>query len=284
MHTFCGNMSLWCLSRRNRHFVSKVVITWSRLAGMKFCLVLPGSRQCYKLFINYILRLHVKSYIPARQDPSFVLPGFHFTGTKFYHVIATARLNGMKKLINTSVWKYPFNRSKIFLLCFCEVFVRWPICDIYRSSFITGEICMLAVATGEFCTLTVITSEFGKLAVITGEFRKLGVITGKFRMLAVITGEFRMLAVITGEFRKLGVITGEFRKLALLSLRMRSDSYYTCVLKDLLLIWPIVCVCKLWVTAYPEIWLGSRKLMMMCKMWLLPTYDLKVFRYFFKFL
>ena len=51
-----------------------------------------------------------------------------------------------------------------------------------------------------------------------------------------------MLAVITGEFRMLAVITGEFRKLALLSLHMRSDSYYTCVLKDLLLIWPIVCV------------------------------------------
>ena len=48
-----------------------------------------------------------------------------------------------------------------------------------------------------------------------------------------ITGEIRMLAVITGEFRQLGVITGEFRKLALLSLRMRSDSYYACVLKDL---------------------------------------------------
>ena len=184
-------MSLWCLSRRNRHFVSKVVITWSRLAGMKFCLVLPGSRQCYKLFINYILQLRVKSFIPARKDPSFVLPGFHFAGTKFYHVIATAHLNGMKKLINTSVWKYPFNRSKIFLLCFCEAFVRWPICDIYRSSFITGEIRILAV--------------------ITVEFRMLAAITGEFRMLAVITGEFRKLAVITGEFRQLGVINDEFR-------------------------------------------------------------------------
>ena len=45
-----------------------------------------------------------------------------------------------------------------------------------------------------------------------------------------------MLAVITGEFGKLGVITGEFRILTLLSLRKRSDSYYACVLKDLLLI------------------------------------------------
>ena len=38
---------------------------------------------------------------------------------------------------------------------------------MYRSSFITGEIRMLAVITGEFC----------QLAVIAGEFRQLGVIT-----------------------------------------------------------------------------------------------------------
>ena len=51
-----------------------------------------------------------------------------------------------------------------------------------------------------------------------------------------------MLAVINGKFRKLAVITGKFHKLALLSLRMRSDSYYAGVLKDLLLIWPVVYV------------------------------------------
>ena len=28
---------------------------WSWLVGMKFCLVLPGSQQCYKFFINYVL-------------------------------------------------------------------------------------------------------------------------------------------------------------------------------------------------------------------------------------
>ena len=77
----------------------KVVITWSRLAGMKFCSALPGSRQCYKLVINYILRLHVKRFIPARRYPSFVQPGSRFAGTKFSHVIASARLGGIKKLI-----------------------------------------------------------------------------------------------------------------------------------------------------------------------------------------
>ena len=34
-----------------------------------------GSRQYYKFFINYILQLHVKSFIPVRQEPSFVLLG-----------------------------------------------------------------------------------------------------------------------------------------------------------------------------------------------------------------
>ena len=50
---------------------TKVVIPWSRLAGMKFCPVLAGSRQRYKLFINYILWFHVKRFIPERRDPSF---------------------------------------------------------------------------------------------------------------------------------------------------------------------------------------------------------------------
>ena len=81
------------------------MIAWSRLAGMKFCLVLPGSRQCLKLFINYILWLHVKSFIPARREPSFVLPQSCFAGTKFSRVIASTCLSGIKKLMNTSVWK-----------------------------------------------------------------------------------------------------------------------------------------------------------------------------------
>ena len=72
---------------------------------MKFCPVLPGSRQCYELFINYILRLHAKNLVSARRDPSFELPGFHFAGTKFSHIIASVCLSGMKKLINISLKK-----------------------------------------------------------------------------------------------------------------------------------------------------------------------------------
>ena len=82
---------------------TKVVITWSRLAGMKFYSTLPGSQPCYELFINYILRLHVKRFILARRDPSFVQRGSCFAGTKFFHVIASVRLGGIKKLIK----KYP---------------------------------------------------------------------------------------------------------------------------------------------------------------------------------
>ena len=102
---------------------------------MKFCPVLPGSRQCYKLFINYILRLHVKCFILARRDPSIVLPGSRFAGTKFSHVIASARLSGMKISIEVH-----FNRSKIFLLRFydaygviCDKKVNKYLCRIFIS-------------------------------------------------------------------------------------------------------------------------------------------------------
>ena len=82
------------------------MVIWSRLAGMRFCPALPGSRQRYKLFINYILRLHVKRFIPARRDPSFVQPGSCLTGTKFSHVIASARLGRIKKLIKKISTEY----------------------------------------------------------------------------------------------------------------------------------------------------------------------------------
>ena len=117
-----SNISKLLISLLITSILSKVVITWSRLTVIKFCLVLPGSRQCYKLFMNYALRLHVKSFIPTWWDPSFVLSESCFAGTKFSHVIVSARLRGMKKLINTSVLKIStgvhFNRSKILLLCF----------------------------------------------------------------------------------------------------------------------------------------------------------------------
>ena len=70
--------NLKCITLKVLYFtisLTKVVITWSQLAGMKFCPILPGSHQYYKFFINYILRLYVKIFIPARRDPSFVLTG-----------------------------------------------------------------------------------------------------------------------------------------------------------------------------------------------------------------
>ena len=71
---------------------TKVVVTWSRLAVMKFCPALPGSQQSYKLF-----------FIPARQDFSFVQPGSHLGTMKFFHATASACLSRIKKLIK----KYP---------------------------------------------------------------------------------------------------------------------------------------------------------------------------------
>ena len=73
------------------------------MVGMKFCPILPGSRQCYRFFVRYILWLHVKSFILARRDPLFVLPGSRFAETKLSHVIASSRLSEIKKLINTLV-------------------------------------------------------------------------------------------------------------------------------------------------------------------------------------
>ena len=65
---------------------------------MKFCPVLPGSWQYYKLFKNFILWLLVKSFIPARRVPCLVLLGSRFAETKFSHAIVSVRLSGMKKL------------------------------------------------------------------------------------------------------------------------------------------------------------------------------------------
>ena len=56
-----------------------------------------------KLFIKYILWLHVKSFIPARRDSSFVVRWFPFAGTKFS---ASARLSRMKRTLT-----HPYKRK-----------------------------------------------------------------------------------------------------------------------------------------------------------------------------
>ena len=81
--------------------------------------------------------------VSSRQGwPFFLQRGSHFAGTKFSHVIASARLSGMKKLINTSVWKYLWDVPFQFPLCFydsCDVNL-WEknvlnrISSFYRSS------------------------------------------------------------------------------------------------------------------------------------------------------
>ena len=74
---------------------------------MKFSPILQGPWKCYEFFINYVFQLHVKGFTLARRDPSFVQPGSRFAETKFSHVIASARLSGMKKLISKPVLKDP---------------------------------------------------------------------------------------------------------------------------------------------------------------------------------
>ena len=110
-----------------------MVITWSRSAGMKFCPALRGSRQCYKLLTNYIQRLHVKCFIPARRDPSFVQPGSRFARMKFSHVIVSARQGEIKKLIIEdisivslrSIWRQSVRKKVNKYL--------WRISSLYRK-------------------------------------------------------------------------------------------------------------------------------------------------------
>ena len=41
--------------------------------------------------------IHVKGFIHVKRDPSIVLPGFRFAGTKNFHVITSDRISGMKR-------------------------------------------------------------------------------------------------------------------------------------------------------------------------------------------
>ena len=73
-----------------------ILVGWDEI-----CHVLWGSRQCYQLFINYVLLLHVKSFILARQDPSFLMLESYFVRMKFFHVIASACLSRDKHKFRT---------------------------------------------------------------------------------------------------------------------------------------------------------------------------------------
>ena len=73
-------------------------ITWSWVAGMKFCPVLPGSWQCHKLFMNYILRLHLKFSSRQGRIPILYCRDSSLVGQSFPTV--SARLSRMKKQFN----------------------------------------------------------------------------------------------------------------------------------------------------------------------------------------
>ena len=69
---------------------------WPEWNSVPFCRD-PGS-VINSSEIIYILRLRVKSFIPTRWNLSFALPGCCFSRTKFFLMIASAHLSGMKKL------------------------------------------------------------------------------------------------------------------------------------------------------------------------------------------
>ena len=48
-----------------------------------------------------------KKFHPGKAGSLFITAGIPLCRDEIYHVIASARLSGMKKLINTSVWKNP---------------------------------------------------------------------------------------------------------------------------------------------------------------------------------
>ena len=63
----------------------------------------PEIPTVLQLLHKLYLVITLKSFIAARRNPSIALLVYRFAGTKFSHVIASAHLSGMKKLINTSV-------------------------------------------------------------------------------------------------------------------------------------------------------------------------------------
>ena len=88
---------LWVIEEKDYYCILYLLFfkVWRTLS---IYLLLPGSWQCYKFLINYILGLHVKSFILARWDHSFLVPGSCFTRTKFSHGITSVHLGRMKKL------------------------------------------------------------------------------------------------------------------------------------------------------------------------------------------
>ena len=72
---FCEKKMLLKILPKNCHGNADFIIP---CFVAEFCPIFSRSRQCYKLFIDYILILHVKILISARRDTCFVLSGSHF--------------------------------------------------------------------------------------------------------------------------------------------------------------------------------------------------------------
>ena len=111
-------------------------ITWPRLAGMKFCPVWPGFRQCYKLFkmyCDYMWKVSSRQGgIPLlySQDPT-LLP--LFSCYRFSLPRRDEKVNyriSLKKSI-----KVHFNRPKIILLYFYDAHYAnlWETATLFKK-------------------------------------------------------------------------------------------------------------------------------------------------------
>ena len=77
--------------------------------------------------------MHAKHFIAARRDPSFAQLGSCLARTTFSHIIASARLNGIKMLTK----KYPYKHISIYWKYFDCVFTTYMM-SIYKKKKLTN--------------------------------------------------------------------------------------------------------------------------------------------------
>ena len=117
-----------CVYQRLRWWLHDPV--WPGWNPVPFCWD-PGS-----IFINYILRLHVKSFIPARRDPSFVLLESCFAEMKFSNVIASSRISGMNKLVQgLFIWRWADPVRRASWDDFYSTFI-WNLLSHFNQKFV----------------------------------------------------------------------------------------------------------------------------------------------------
>ena len=128
------------------------MITWCCFGGMKFY---PIVRQCYILFINHILWLHVQSFIQAKQNPSCtaesplcwdkILSCNYFNlpkhDEKVIHYMATKK---NKKIVSKSKQipdeKLPACQNEIWFSHISHTIVGWNLPQLDKVKFHSGKL------------------------------------------------------------------------------------------------------------------------------------------------